>query len=62
MYMYVCIYIYIYMYMYVCIYIYICMYIYIYICNSERMLGFESPGDTGMSAAIRRRTLPWGKF
>ena len=32
------------------------------LCNSERMLGFGSPGDTGMSAAVRRRTLPWGKF
>ena len=32
------------------------------ICNSERMLGFGSPGDTGMSAAVRRRTLPLGKF
>ena len=32
------------------------------LCNSERMLGFGSPGDTGMSAAVRRRTLPLGKF
>ena len=31
-------------------------------CNPERMLGFGSPGDTGMSAAVRRRTLPLGKF
>ena len=32
------------------------------LCNSERMLGFGSPGDTGISAAVRRRTLPLGKF
>ena len=30
--------------------------------NSERMLGFGGPGDMGISAAIRRRTLPLGKF
>ena len=30
--------------------------------NSERMLSLGSPGDTGISAAIRRRTLPLGKF
>ena len=32
------------------------------LCNSERMLSFGIPGDTGMSAAVRRRTLPLGKF
>ena len=30
--------------------------------DSERMLSFGSPGDPGISAAVRRRTLPLGKF